>query len=160
MEQKKFRVNILDFLIIALVVLCIVGAVLRIYAKNSDVKLTGQTATVSFLIQDIQSESKDAFKSGDRIYSEELECELGKLLGNVVATDAVYYDSSDNAEIVKSYSNGLRVDVRGKFICKGTMTESSGFAVNGTQYIAPNMSISVSFPNIKAIILITDVEVH
>lgn len=160
MQKKKFRINILDFLIVAMVILCIVGAVMRVYTKNSDEKLVGQTATISFLIQDIQSDSQHAFKNGDRIYSSELECELGKLVGNVTVTNAVCYDVTDNAEIKKSYSNGLRVDVRGKFVSEGTMTDGSGFAINGTQYIAPNMSISASFPGIKATILITDVDVH
>ncbi len=160
MEKKKFKINILDILIVIMLVLCIVGAVLRVYAKNNDGKLEAQTATVSFLIQDIQSESQYEFHDGDRIYCYELKCELGTLLGDVDVTDAVFYDALENAEIKRSTSPGLRVDISGKFTCEGTWTDGSGFAVDGTHYIAPNMGFYVAFPTIKAMILITDVEVH
>lgn len=159
MQKRKFRINILDFLIVAMVILCIVGAFMRMYTKTNDVKLESQKATVSFLIQDVQSASQYAFTDGDRVYSPELECELGYIEGEVVATPAAFYNE-DGGAFVKTYSEGLRVDIRGKFVCEGTWTDASGFAANGTQYIAPNMTVSVSFPGIKTSILITDVEVH
>ncbi len=160
MEKKKFRINILDLLIIALVLLCIAGAVFRVYMKNNDDKLNAQTAVVSFLISDIQRESVDKFIDGDRLYCYELECELGTLLGEVEWENAVFYDAIDTAEIKRSTSPGLRADVRGNFVCEGTWTKESGFAVNGTTYIAPNMSLYVAFNNIKAQILITGIEMQ
>ena len=159
MQKRKFRINILDFLIVALVILCVAGAVMRMYTKSNDVKLETQKATISFLIQDVQSASQYAFADGDRVYSPELECELGYIEGEVVATPAVYYNE-DGGVFVKTESAGSRVDIRGKFVCEGTWTDASGFAANGTQYIAPNMSVFVSFPGIKTSMLITDVEVH
>ena len=159
MQKRKFRINILDILIVSMIILCIAGAVMRMYTKTNDVKLESQTATISFLIQDVQSESQYAFTDGDRVYSPELECELGNIVGSIVATPAVYYDE-DGGEFVKTYSDGTRVDIRGKFVCEGTWTDASGFAANGTQYIAPNMTVAVSFPGIKTSMLITDVEVH
>ena len=160
MEKKKFRVNILDLLIVALVLLCIAGAVLRVYVKNNDDKLEAQKAVVSFLIQDIQRESVDKFKDGDRLYCYELECELGTILGDVEWSDAIFYDALDTGEIKYSYSPGLRADVNGKFLCEGTWTKESGFALNGTHYIAPNMDLYVAFNNIKAQIKIMSIEVQ
>lgn len=159
MEKRKFRINILDVLIIVLVALCIGGAVLRFYMKNSDDKLESQTAIVSFLIQDVQSDSQYVFNEGDPIYCYELECDLGTLIGDLEVSDAVFYDAIDSAEIRSSTSPGLRVDIRGQFEAKGTWTDASGFSVDGTKYIAPNMGLYVAFPNIKAMILITDIEV-
>ncbi len=166
MQNRKFRINILDFLIIALVVLCIVGVVLRVYTKSQEDKLGKDVATVSFLIQDVQNASKDLIHAGDRLYSEAYECEFGKVVGNVVHTNAVYY-AEDDGEIIKVESGidpatgePYRVDLYGKFECEGTWTDESGFSIGGTQYIAPNMSVALSFPNIKATVLILDVQVE
>ena len=160
MEKKKFRINILDVLIIVLVALCIVGAFLRFYAENNDDKLESQKAIVSFLIQDIQSESQYAFNTGDPVYCYEFLCDLGTLVGDIEVSDAVFYDALESAEIKSSTSPGLRVDIRGKLEVEGTWTDASGFSVNGTKYIAPNMGLYVAFPNIKTMILITDIEVQ
>lgn len=160
MQKNKFRINILDFLIIILVLLCAAGAFLRVYTKNNDGKLDMQTATIEFLIQDIPTESQYAFGEGDVLYCYDFERELGTLVGDLVVEDAVYYDVLESAEIKRSTSSGERIDVRGTFVCKGSKTENGEFAIGGTQYIAPNMSLGVAFPNIKEIILITDVKVH
>ncbi|MBE6680338.1 MAG: hypothetical protein E7598_07450 [Ruminococcaceae bacterium] len=164
--MKKSRINILDFLIIALVALCIVGAVLRMYAKSNEDKFGDYTATVSFLIQDVQNESKDLIKAGDRLYSEAYGCEFGTIVGNVINTNAVYY-AEDDGEIIRVESGinpetnePYRVDLYGKFECNGAWTAENGFSIGGTQYIAPNMSVALSFPNIKATVLILDVEVE
>lgn len=160
MEKRKFRMNVLDILIIVLVMLCIAGAVLRVYVKNRDDKLNRDTAVVTFLIQNVQYESKDLIKDGDRVYSEAYDCDFGYVVGEMEAKPALLY-AEDDGEIIAVHSNEYeRLDLTGTFRCEGTMTESSGFTVNGTQYIAPNMSISVSFPNIKATILILDVELE
>lgn len=166
MQNRKTRINILDFLIIALVVLCIVGAILRIYTKSREDKFGEDVATVSFLIQDVQNKSKDLIRTGDRLYSEAYECDFGTIVGNVISTNAVYY-AEDDGEIVRVESGidpetnePYRVDLYGKFECKGTWTDENGFSIDGTQYIAPNMSVALSFPNIKATVLILDMEVQ
>ena len=166
MQNRKFKINILDFLIIALVALCVVGAVLRIYTKSREDKFGEDVATVSFVIQNVQNESKDLIKSGDRLYSEAYDCEFGTIIGAVINTNAVYY-AEDDGEIIRVESGinpetnqPYRVDLYGKFECKGTWTDENGFSIGGTQYIAPNMSVSLSFPNIKATVLILDVKVE
>ena len=159
MQKKKFRINILDVLIISMVILCILGAALRVYIKNRDDKLESQTATVSFFIHNVQSASQFAFNDGDRVYSEQIECELGVLTGDVEVSNAVYY-RENNGEFHEFESTGGRVDIRGTMTCKGTWTDASGFSVNGTQYLAPNMYVYVSLPEIKTAMLITDIEVH
>lgn len=165
MTREKKRINILDFLIIVLVVLCIAGAVLRIYTKSRDDKFGSDEATVTFLIQNVQYESKNLIKDGDKVYSNVYECDMGTVVGDVDYGAAVYY-AEDDGEINKTTSainpitnEPYRIDMKCQLKCNGTWTDGSGFSVNGTQYIAPNMSMELCFPNIKATVLILDVEV-
>lgn len=155
MKKKKFRVNILDFLILGVVALCIAGAFLRGGVKTTDEKLETQTAVISFRVSNVQSASQHCFQDGDRIYSQSLGCDMGRLVGSVTATPAVYY-IEENGEIVKAYSDAGRVDLEGQFECEGQMSES-GFLMGGTQYIAPGMTTYAYLPNINVNILITDV---
>ena len=155
MNKKKFRVNILDFLILAVVALCIAGAFLRGSVKTTDEKLITQTAEISFVIANVQSASQGCFHDGDKLYSQSLGCDMGRMVGGVTATPAVYYCEHDG-EIVRAYSAGDRVDLRGKFVCEGQMSES-GFLIDGTQYIAPGMTTYAYLPDINVNIQIIDV---
>ena len=155
MNKKKIRVNILDFLILAVVALCIAGALLRGGVKSTDEKLETQTAVISFSIYNVQSASQHCFLDGDKIYSQSLGCDLGRIVGGVTATPAVSY-VEENGEIIKVYSQAGRVDLHGTFEAEGQMSES-GFLISGTQYIAPGMTTYAYLPNINANILITDV---
>lgn len=155
MKKTKFRFNILDFLILAMVVLCIVGAVLRGSVKSTDTKLQTQTAVITFRIDNIQKESLQYFKAGSPVYSQTLGCAFGTLVGEAQASPAVFY-VEDDGKITKVESVSGRVDVVGQFEAEGAMSES-GFSIGGTQYIAPGMSTYASFSEINATILITDV---
>lgn len=158
MEKRRFKVNVLDFLILALVAIVIVGAFLRANAKQKDPKLETQTAVISFKISNVQAASVKYFKDGDPIRSESLGCALGTLIGDsVTATPAVTYVERGGA-IIKTTSALNRVDIYGQAACEGQMSES-GFLLGGTQYIAPGMTTYACLPEINANILITDVRV-
>ena len=155
MSKRKLRVNILDFLILAVVVLCIAGALLRGGAKNTDPKLETQTAVITFQVSNVQSASQYCFKEGDKMYSQSLGCDMGRIVGEITATPSVYY-YEENGEIIKAYSEAGRVDLVGTFECEGQMSES-GFLMGGTQYIAPGMTTYAYLPDINVNILITDI---
>ncbi|MBQ7661291.1 MAG: DUF4330 family protein [Clostridia bacterium] len=156
MENKKFKVNILDFLIIALVLLCIGGVALRGQNKRMDERQEMQTATVSFLLCNVQEDTRYCFAEGDRVYDETHGCEFGRFIGNSLrATPAVIYAAADG-KIDRVLSSSGRIDIRGSIACTGIMSES-GFLVGGTQYIAPGMSVVLYFPKLNASVLITDI---
>ena len=157
MEKRKIRFNILDFLIVAVVILCVAGVLLRGGVKTTDEKLETQKAIVSYYVANIQSASQHCFQAGDRIYSQTLGCDMGRLIGKVEVSPALYY-AEDDGKISKTYSAADRIDLRGQFECEGKMSES-GFSIGGTQYIAPGMSTYAYLPNINVTILITDVAV-
>ena len=159
MAAKKFRVNILDFVIFAAVFLCIAGVFLRSGKKNTDEKLETQTVVISFSISNVQAASADCFRDGDLVYSESLGCSMGRIIGDsIAATPAVLY-IEDKGSVVEVVSGLNRVDIRGSFVSEGKMSES-GFLIGGTQYVAPGMTTLVYLPNINVNILITDVELQ
>lgn len=158
MEKRRFKVNVLDFLILALVAIVIVGAALRANVKQKDTKLETQTAVISFKISNVQAASVKYFKDGDPIWSDSLGCSIGTLIGDsITATPAVTYVERGGT-IVKTTSALNRVDIRGEATCEGQMSES-GFLLGGTQYIAPGMTTYACLPEINASILITDIRI-
>ena len=157
MEKRRFRFNILDFLVLIVVVLCIVGAVLRGYTKTTDEKLEVDKAIITFKINNIQEASAQYFAEGTEVYSYSLGCDLGKMVGEVEVSPAVYYVEHDG-KIVKAYSDTGRIDLIGKIECEGPMTKDGGFKLDGSQYFAPGMTTSASLPQIDANILITDIK--
>lgn len=158
MEKRRFKVNVLDFLILVLVVIVIAGAFLRANVKQSDVKLETQTAVLSFKISNVQAASAKYFKDGDPVYSDSLGCAIGTLVGDsITKAPAVSYVERGGA-IIKTTSALGRVDICGEIVCEGQMCES-GFLLGGTQYVAPGMSTYACLPEINAYILITDIRV-
>lgn len=156
MEKRRFRVNILDFLVFALMAIVIVGAFLRANVKQNDTRLETQTAVLSFKISNVQAASAQCFRSGDPVYSDSLGCDIGTVIGgSITATPAVFYVERGGI-IVKTVSATERVDVYGEIECVGQMSES-GFLLGGTQYIAPGMTTYACLPEINASILITDI---
>ena len=156
MQKRKLRFNILDFLVLVIVILVIVGAVLRGYIKNTDEKLEVDKAIITFKINNIQAASAQHFAAGTPVYSYSLGCDLGKMVGDVVVTPAAYY-VEDDGKVVKAYSQSGRIDLVGTIECEGTMTKDGGFKLDGSQYFAPGMTTSASLPQIDAHILITDI---
>lgn len=156
MEKRRFKVNILDFLIFALVAIVIVGAFLRANVKQNDVRLETQTAVLAFKISNVQAASAQYFRGGDPVYSDSLGCDIGTLIdGSVVVTPAVFY-TERGGTIIKTISAIERVDICGEIECVGQMSES-GFLLGGTQYIAAGMTTYACLPEINASILITDI---
>ncbi|MBQ8837169.1 MAG: DUF4330 family protein [Clostridia bacterium] len=158
MQKKKFRINILDFLIIALVVLCIVGAALRGYIMKGDDKLDGDVAVISFKIENIQAESADCFKDGDTVYWPAYECDFGTLVGDIEYTDAVYYVEDDGQIFELTLDDHSRIDVRGTIECKGNFNKDGSFSLNGNKYIAPGTYAYLYFTSIHANVVITDIQ--
>ena len=113
MEKRRFKVNVLDFLILALVAIVIVGAFLRANVKQKDTKLETQTAVISFKISNVQSSSVRYFHDGDPVWSDSLGCTVGTLIGDsLTSSPAVTYAEYGGA-IVKTTSVLNRVDIRG-----------------------------------------------
>ena len=148
--KRKFRPNVLDFLI----VIVIIGAAAGIGIRSGVVeKITStgnaEPARIYFLAEDINSASYDYFVKGDAFYSNNLGCYIGTLERATPMPAEILLPTADG-QMVVSYSPAVdqndpnsesyRVDVKGEFISSGLFTPE-GFLVNGTTYIAPGSKL-------------------
>lgn len=162
MQKKKVKINILDFLIIAIVVLCVTGALLRGYMAKNDAKLNTQEVVVEFEIKNIQSESEKCFVEGSSVYLEDFECDFGTIYKMQPATKAKYYSQNTVlGRVDPSWcEDGSKIDLKGSIVCKGTMTANGGFKLDGSQYLAPGKPVGISVRSdipISGTITITDI---
>ena len=162
MQIKKFKINILDLLIILIAGLCITGAFLRGYKAQTDEKLNNQDIVIEFKIKNIQKESEKCFTKDSPVYLEDFACDFGTLYGDVRVTKAKYYtQKTSTGEVKISYSeDGSQIDLEGAILCKGTITKEGGFKLDGSQYLAPGNVVGISILNdlpIAGAVTITDI---
>ncbi len=154
---KKLRLNIIDFLILIVIIGAAVGIALRMGVVE---RVTNQSnmeeAKISFLIQDIQESSADYFKTGDVFYSENLECELGRLESRQIMP-AEAFIANINGELIKTHSSNNRIDVRATVIGVGTFTDE-GFLLSGINFIAPGSEVRIQSSELDVNAIITSIE--
>ncbi len=155
--KKKIKPNVIDFLIILVVLGAIVGIALRAgVVEKVTVGNNQESARVSFLILDINDRSGDYFRIGDQFYSPTLKTQLGEL-ESVQIMPAEVFISSQDGNLIKTYSNNNRIDVRGTFLCSGTFSDL-GFLLGGNNYIAPGSTVQIQSPYIDVTMTVTDIE--
>lgn len=157
MQKKKIRINILDFLIIAIVLLCICGAIFRGYMKDRDDKLNTKEVVIEFKISDIQGESAQFFETNAPVYNEDFDCPMGKIYSLDSPRIAKGYEHTGKGTVQTVYSDIGRIDLTGTIVCSGTMTKEGGFKLDGAQYLAPGKMVKISVPKLSGSILITDI---
>ncbi len=153
--KNKKRFNIVDFFIIAAVLACIFGAMLRYKLIDKlNVGAPKDTVEISFYIHDVSEFSANALIPGDEVKNGGVT--LGKL-GNIEAGKAEYYIENLKGELELTYDE-TRCDIRGTITGSGTMTDD-GFMLNNNTYIAAGKEMLISTKNINVNILVTDLEV-
>ncbi len=165
-KTRKFKPNIIDLLIVVAVLGALAGIALRtgIVEKvitNSSV----ESARISFLVQDISSDSYNYFIPGDVFYSDTHKCYFGTLEEKPYDLPAEMFIEGADGKLIKSYSpadpddptRSERIDVRGKVLSSGVFSDE-GFLLGGTTYIAPGSKLIVESKNITASIMVTGVE--
>ncbi len=158
------RLNAVDYFIIIAAVLCIAGAVLRIFVGNAGGSLSSpivaEDYVVSFKITDIRNTSAEYLGEGEEFYIESTMQYMGKITGSVSVTPALFYIENANGSYVQTYApeNGdaTRVDVRGTMLVSGYMGES-GFLLGGTTPLAANKEFTIRSKNLSVKITVTDI---
>lgn len=148
--KKKF--NIVDFVIIALLLLAIGGIALRmLLIKNTPDPMTlpdieAKKYTVSYIVRDQRESVADYFKDGTEFRFGLTNKPFGIATGNVSLDDADrhYFDSdgnyvtvkntADKSEDGKDISHLKRFDITGQFTVEGKLTADTGvLVINGAE---------------------------
>ena len=156
-KSKKFKPNIIDFLIVVVVLGAIVGIILRAgIIEKAAINSSLEKVQISFLIQDINDESENYFNKGDRFYSRTHTCDLGKL-ETVIPRAAEAFIVDEYGMPIKTESNNHRIDIIGTVIGEGVFTDE-GFLLEGVNYIAPGSYILFDSPNVVGGLTVTDIQ--
>ena len=159
-KERIPKFGFLDFLIILLVIVSIVGIYFRfdlvdIISKNTNTK----DYSVSFQIKNIKYSTSTYFHSNDSVYIDS----SGELLGviienpNAVPSTETFVENGEAFEI--TYPESSRVDVRGKLKCTGTENQNGGLYINSSTQITVGQSLEVRTEKVSFIINITDIQV-
>ena len=74
------------------------------------------------------------------------------------SSPSIVYVYGDDGSITQKAAVNGKVDVKGTLTAQGEMTDS-GFMLNGTKYISPNMMIEIETQNITVSMRIVDISV-
>ncbi len=151
--------NLIDFVVLLLVLICLVGAIIRVrqidwFAKSSDL----EQYEIYFSVTDIAYTSEDAFVLGDTITLSDSEAVLGTLQSiDSVLPSTLYVKDSDGNILSVNYPESTRIDVTGTVLSLGRMTEN-GYYLGGMTYLAPGKTYLVQSEHMDFTLKILDIE--
>lgn len=157
--KKGRRITAVDIMIFLLLILCIAGIIVRIAFGNSSLfhKNEQKEYLVSYVVNGLSDKYHPYFTEGS-VFSLESGETFGTLITDANLTNTTIRTEDADGRLVEKPATDDIKDFRGDILVKGTMTDS-GFLLNSRTYIAPNMTLTVSSPNITVELLITDITV-
>lgn len=166
-ENRKMKLNAMDYFIIIALILCVLGAAIRV-ALHAAGGLPGTLGSsvvmeeyiVSFKISNIRNTSTSYLTDGEVFYQKTTRQLFGTVEGNVSVTPALFYIEDINGNYIQTYApeNGdaTRVDVTGTIRVSGYMSES-GFLLNGNTPLVANKAVELLSKNLAVTITVTDI---
>lgn len=163
-KKNGKKLNALDYCIILAVVLCLVGAALRMAVGSEGNSLHSQIVMedyiVSFRVNNIRNSSTEYMTDGKEFYLHATEQYFGKIQGNISVTPAMYQIEDQYGTLLQVYApeNGdaTRVDASGSMLVSGYMGEN-GFLLDGSTSLAVNKSMALRSRDLYITITITDI---
>ena len=155
---NKKRMNVIDGVILIVVLACIVGLVVRFTntrsrADNDNLK----SYDVYFSVTDIAYTYEDAFVVGDTFTLADSGVRLGEFVGLESILPAEFFARDKNGNlIIVNYPEATKINVTGKLLSYGMMTEN-GYLAEGTTYIASGTSYRVQSEHLDVVLKITNV---
>ncbi len=156
-KKRSVRLNIIDFLIIIVLLGAVAGIALRSgIVKKVQLENSMEKARVTFMIQDIADTSYDYIRIGDQFMSTSHFCLFGTLESKQTFP-AEAYINNEKGEMIRTFSENHRIDVRGTFLVEGTFTDE-GFLLGGTNHIAPGAAVSLQSSDFAVTITVMEIE--
>ena len=157
-QSMKLRFNVIDVLIVLIVLACVVGLIVR-FSNVGDFSSAESLKTydVYFSVSNIAYTAEDAFVQGDTVTLADSGAILGEFAGleSILPAEFFARDESGNL-IVVNYPESTRIDVTGRIVSHGVMTEN-GYLLNGTTYIAAGTAYSVQSEHMDFVLEITNI---
>ncbi len=126
-KKKRFKINIVDVIVVLVVALVIGAAYMKFNKYNVKTENSSQeTIVYNISIYNVRDYSADAYKSGDVIYDSLTGVNIG-VIENVVMEDAVTYETAENGKLVK-VTNPYKKDVVLTVRTPGTVESNAYYA--------------------------------
>lgn len=163
---KGPRFGILDFVIILLIIIAVVGVYFRYNIINffEDAQNIKEY-NVSFSIKNIRRNTENFINIGDKVYFVSNGEDFGTLtnveenmgaLKPKMSTET--FTNSKGEMIDVAYpDNQSRIDAEGRMICSGRYSDDGGFLVNGSTYVAPGQYIDVKTEYVTVTIRVDEI---
>jgi hypothetical protein len=145
LNKNKIKFNIIDFIIILLVVACVGGIYVR-YNLLDKIGVNAQLKNyeITFIAKDLRYSSLNAFEKDANVRDRVTGNKIG-IFKEIETTSpaSVYVTKSDGAIEKLYYPENTKIDVKGKIIVRGIMSDN-GFLLEGKNYIATGTTLKIS----------------
>ena len=155
-DNKKFKFNIIDLIILLFVILAVAGIIIR-YDLAEDIRFraTGEEFEIEFMVMNIQGGTERYLQAGERFYIRLESIEIGQVIDIIDVREAVRYVETIRGDIVRS-SSPERVDVTGVMRSRGR-TAAGGVMLNGNEFVTVNSTLFIHTGRRECWIIITDI---
>lgn len=165
---KSPRFGVLDFVIILLIVVAVIGVYFRyniidFFEETQNIK----EYSVSFSIKNIRYTTETFIEIGDKVYFVSNGEEFGTLTNpsentskpiNSKPSTETFTDSKGEIVEVMYPNSESRIDAQGRMICSGRYSDDGGFLVNGSTFIASGQYVDVRTEYVTVTIRIDDID--
>ena len=152
-KKSNARFNIMDFLIVLIVLLCVFSLVARYTTVLDKIGITENLDAyeVRFTVSDLRYTTPSFFQIDDAVYmNNEEHTYVGRLLSRELgSTDALTITlSSEYVQVETSFvsayfADNTYVDVAGRILCEGNMSRDGYFLLGGNTYLAVGQTLNV-----------------
>ena len=164
--KKVPRFGVLDFVIILLVIITVLG----IYFRFNIIDMINNAKdlkeyTVSYTIENIRYTTPNFIRVGDKVYFSSDGEQFGTFTTaseNMSALDtrpASENFTTTSGEIVEVFypNNETRVEAMGRLVCDGRYSAEGSFLVNGSKHIAMGQYVDIKTDYVTVTIRIDDI---
>lgn len=166
-RRSNVRFNIMDFLIVLIVLLCVFSLVARYTTVLDKIGITDnlETYEMSFTVTNLRHTTPNFFRIDDAVYmQDDSHTYVGRLLSREVgSTDALtitlssQYVQSENGFISAYFADNSFVDVSGRILCEGNMSRDGYFLLGGNTYLAVGQRLEVCTDLVSFELVVTDI---
>jgi len=144
-NHSKTKFNVVDVIVIVLIIACIGGIYVR-YNLIDKIGISSQLKSyeITFNSSDLRYTSLIAFQKDATVINRSTGEKIG-IFKEIETTSpsSVYVTNSDGTMEKVYYPENTKIDVKGKIIVKGIMTDN-GFLLDGNYYLANGSVLDIS----------------
>ncbi len=144
-RKNKTKFNIIDFIIILLVIASVGGIYVR-YNLIDKIGVNAQLKNyeITFIAKELRYTSLNAFEKDANVRDRINGNSIGVFKEiETTSPSSVYVTKSDGVIEKLYYPENTKIDVKGKIIVRGIMTDT-GFLLDGKHYIGTGTTLKVS----------------